>query len=160
MSQTESHIGRLIPVKTNEGESREDLMKKILLENGYPLSDPKGIFTKLDWWFDEVTEFKYLFHKGKYWKIEGIELNDSEDINLANMNSDGTFSYVTSFYNGGGSLHEALVDLLDGEAKPVGFALVPTEEYTSLIEDSILLGKLRAAGVDNWEGFDEATTEN
>jgi len=156
MSQTESHIGRLIPVKANEDESRDDLMRKILLENGHPLLDPEGVFDKLHEWFEEVTNFKYLFHKGKYWKIEGIELDDSEDINLANMNNDGTFSYVTSFYNGGANLHEALSNLLDGEVKPVGFALVPTEEYTSLIEDSILLGKLRAAGVDNWEGFDSA----
>ncbi len=96
MSQTESHIGRLIPVKANEGESREDLMKKILLENGHPLSDPEGIFDKLREWFDECVNFKYLFHKGKYWDdlIAGRSVQGSlwEAINIVGNQLDNAIS--------------------------------------------------------------------
>ncbi len=33
---------------------------------------------------------------------------------------------------------------------------ITKEEYQSLKEDSLLLRHLRAAGVDNWEGWDDA----
>ena len=33
---------------------------------------------------------------------------------------------------------------------------ISKEEYESLLEDSRLLGALQAAGVDNWEGYDNA----
>ena len=33
---------------------------------------------------------------------------------------------------------------------------IPKEEYESLLEDSRFLAALRAAGVDNWEGYDYA----
>lgn len=39
----------------------------------------------------------------------------------------------------------------------VGFQLVVIDrkEYDQLLEDSRFLQKLRAAGVDNWDGYDE-----
>lgn len=33
---------------------------------------------------------------------------------------------------------------------------IPFEEYLKLIEDARMLAELRAAGVDNWEGYSEA----
>ena len=33
---------------------------------------------------------------------------------------------------------------------------IPGEEYVRLLEDSQLLNALRAAGVDNWPGWDHA----
>ena len=33
---------------------------------------------------------------------------------------------------------------------------ISKEEYESLVEDSDFLHALRAAGVDNWEGYSEA----
>jgi hypothetical protein len=157
MSQTEAHIGRLVPVLANEDESRDDLMKKVLVGLGRPLSDPDDIYTDLRSWFDEATEYKYLFHQGNLWKIEDKELDDGQDINIANLNIDGTVSYVSTFYNGGTYLNEMLREALDNLSDDApGFVLVPTEEYKSLVEDSIFLGKLRAAGVDNWEGYEIA----
>lgn len=34
--------------------------------------------------------------------------------------------------------------------------VISKEEYEGLQEDSLLLGKLYAAGVDNWDGYDAA----
>jgi hypothetical protein len=36
------------------------------------------------------------------------------------------------------------------------FISITKEEYQELLDDQRLLHCLRAAGVDNWEGFDEA----
>ena len=33
---------------------------------------------------------------------------------------------------------------------------ISKEEYEELVEDSDILGYLRAVGVDNWEGWDDA----
>lgn len=33
---------------------------------------------------------------------------------------------------------------------------IPKSEYDRLCEDSLMLNCLEAAGVDNWDGFDEA----
>lgn len=48
-------------------------------------------------------------------------------------------------------------------AKPSPFAeddeetvTIPREEYEELKEDAAFLGRLRAAGVDNWDGFEHA----
>lgn len=35
-----------------------------------------------------------------------------------------------------------------------------TEEYQSLLKDSDRLARLEAAGVDNWEGYSQAVTED
>lgn len=39
------------------------------------------------------------------------------------------------------------------------FVSIPLEEWASLQEDSRVLSALRAAGVDNWEGYDVAMQE-
>lgn len=38
----------------------------------------------------------------------------------------------------------------------MGSVTISQAEYQSLLDDSAFLEALRAAGVDNWEGFDEA----
>lgn len=38
----------------------------------------------------------------------------------------------------------------------VPFVCIKKSEYDSLLDDLELLNALRAAGVDNWEGYDEA----
>jgi hypothetical protein len=37
-----------------------------------------------------------------------------------------------------------------------GMIEIPIEDYEQLVKDSEWLGWLNTAGVDNWEGFDEA----
>lgn len=34
--------------------------------------------------------------------------------------------------------------------------IVPTQEYEELLDDVLFLDSLRAAGVDNWEGYEYA----
>lgn len=38
----------------------------------------------------------------------------------------------------------------------MSFISIPIEEYKKLLDDSEFLGALRAAGVDNWDGYDYA----
>ena len=38
----------------------------------------------------------------------------------------------------------------------MGSVTISQAEYQNLLDDSAFLEALRAAGVDNWEGFDEA----
>jgi hypothetical protein len=37
---------------------------------------------------------------------------------------------------------------------------IPKRDYNSLLEDELLLGKLFAAGVDNWEGYHVALQDD
>jgi hypothetical protein len=37
---------------------------------------------------------------------------------------------------------------------------IPLKEYNELLEDSILLGKLQKAGVENWEWYDDAISDD
>lgn len=40
-----------------------------------------------------------------------------------------------------------------------GYVSVALDEYLQLVRDSEFLGRLRSAGVDNWEGFYDASCD-
>lgn len=44
-------------------------------------------------------------------------------------------------------------------AEPQGTMTITHREYDRLLEDSQFLARLRAAGVDNWEGYSNAFDE-
>lgn len=43
-----------------------------------------------------------------------------------------------------------------GEGTRLGTVTISVKEYQELLEDQRLLDALRGAGVDNWEGWDDA----
>ena len=51
-----------------------------------------------------------------------------------------------------GELIKQMKGFIDDDTKVV----IDRKEYESLLEDSVWLSALKSAGVDNWEGYDEA----
>lgn len=105
MSQTETHVGKLKLVPKLENEDLELQCKRLL--NNEPLYEYCDTY-------EEMLEgsrlygCKYIISKTDIYEIIEDYSCEGDDIFNANKNSDGTISYVTSFYNGGCSFSEAL----------------------------------------------------
>lgn len=110
MSYTETHIGKLkkVEITTSLNKWCEAKCKE------------KGIleldrFDK-DWIerFKDDNEVKFFFVGENVWEtIEHIEIKEGNDIDIANVNEDGTISFVMQFYNGGTCLSECIEEKLE-----------------------------------------------
>jgi hypothetical protein len=108
MSQTEYHIGKLVPVDL-QGLPLEKMCQKICQEKGVI-----EISSLYESWEEQV---KYDFYD-QYYVVDGViySLQDhtegSDESHFMNMRreSDGTIHFVTQFYNGGTCLSEMVED--------------------------------------------------
>lgn len=102
MSNTETHIGKLIPFK--EGKELELFLDEQLKYH----TDLLGYESRLLYWYYELSEYKnFYIHNNILYKVEDKGLN-GEDIYEATSNEDGSISYTVQYYNGGCGFDEAL----------------------------------------------------
>lgn len=108
MSQTEFHVGKLVPVDL-QGLTLEEMCKKICQEWGCTEIDSFN-----DSWEEQLKSDSYE----RYFIVDGIiyflqdHTEDEPDGHFMNMRreSDGTINFVTQFYNGGTCLSEMVED--------------------------------------------------
>ena len=109
MSEIELHTGILKKVNT-KGLSPEDWCREQVL-----FIDPMREKYDFEKWSMILEEYdnigKYLVTATDVYEICDTEL-DSDFCDI-HKNSDGTYSYVTQFYNGGTYLQEMLIDGLN-----------------------------------------------
>jgi hypothetical protein len=106
MSQTETHIGKLRKIESTE--SIEKWCENTCISLGYSTKESYyGSWKeKLQ---DETKWQKYFFYNDSiYEMIEHQEVED--DIDSITLNSDGTYSFIMQFYNGGTNLTEMIED--------------------------------------------------
>lgn len=110
MSDYESHIGKLRKVNLQE-KTREEFFKEKCEEADY--TEMKGS----DWqdtalsYVDDVYE-KYFVVNDEVWELFDHMQPDSWDgIHIVD-NKDGTYSFSTTFYNGGTYLNEVLEEAI------------------------------------------------
>jgi len=105
MSETETHIGTLTPVKQEANESLQDVALEILKIKGVTLFDRGSDFIEL---FREECYDDYALIDKKFYQVKTKKTSCGDDIYHARKNDDGTIDFVVQFYNGGFTLEEAL----------------------------------------------------
>lgn len=105
MSQTETHIGKLKLVPKLENEDLELQCKRLL--SNEPLDEYCDTYEEMLKESD-LYGYKYIISKTNIYEVIKDYSCEGDDVFNANKNSDGTISYVTSFYNGGCGFSEAL----------------------------------------------------
>lgn len=113
MSQTETHIGKLKLVPKLENENLEEQCKRIL--NNKPLDKYYDSYCEM---FKASGLYGYksgyvISNKSEIYEVIEDFVFEGDDIFNANKNSDGTITYVTSFYNGGCGFSDALQECLN-----------------------------------------------
>lgn len=109
MSDYESHIGKLRKVDLQE-KTREEFFKLKCEEAGY--NEMKGS----DWqdtalYYADFYE-KYFVVNDEVWELfDHVEPDSFDGINIID-NKDGSYSFSTTFYNGGTCLSEVLEEAL------------------------------------------------
>jgi hypothetical protein len=105
MSQQELSIGKI--KKVSYGTIEETALQ-LCKENNYLLEDYDSTLECLQ---EEGWE-KYIFINNEIYEF--IEIKNTYDVDIfqATKNEDGTISYVTSFYNGGMGLEDAIKECL------------------------------------------------
>lgn len=108
MSKVETHIGKLKRVDLL-GKTQEEYATEQMVDKGERPSYHK---TNLNWfleYMDDEEDEQYYAGVHSLWKtVEHKELDADDDINDLKENQDGTISFTTRFYNGGGCLSEML----------------------------------------------------
>lgn len=103
MSEVESYKGKLVPVEMN-GLSLEEKCKE--------LCSATELDSYVQSWFEQLKEEKYdSYYYSKQldtlFAVEKTEL-DPEGFLEMTKNEDGSYEFMTSFYNGGASIAEVL----------------------------------------------------
>jgi len=108
MSQTEYHVGKLVPVDP-QGMSLEEMCQKMCQEEGCTEIDSFN-----DSWEEQLkSDFyeKYFIVDGTIYSLQD-HTEGEPDGHFMNMRRepDGTINFVTQFYNGGTCLSEMVED--------------------------------------------------
>jgi len=102
MSETETNIGKLIPVQLLEGETNEDYAKRIL----------KGVKNEYNNNFLECLlqdgYREYILYNDVLYRTENKRYGEGGDVFQAFRQDDGSIDYVLTYYNGGCSFNEAM----------------------------------------------------
>lgn len=116
MSDTEFHSGKLLKIEKPESVTFEEFCKQLSAKNGVTELDSYN-----DSWYDQLmcdflTQSKYFIDKKNemfYELVDHYKSEDSDSFMKLFNNSDGTISFVGSFYNGGTCLEEMLEEALE-----------------------------------------------
>ena len=109
MSRTEVHKGKAIPT----GKTVLDFLRENQhLVYGHYLDDIENDPHDVIYNGMKCGNEKYIIIGDMVWELENKEL-DEYDISFAEKNSDGSFSYFVSFYNGGCCLAEAVSEAME-----------------------------------------------
>lgn len=109
MSDVYSYVGRMTPVQLAENQTLDEWIQKEL--------GTTELETWVDSWIQKLEEDRYQeFHYDAtskiLYKIEKQEI-DNEGFVYAQKKDDGSYEFITSFYNGGTNLSEMLQDGID-----------------------------------------------
>lgn len=108
MSETESHVGTLKPVKKlHDSETVNEIAKRLLEGKGINVNPNENVMEQLR----ENDYDKYFEYNGVLYEADNKELN-GDDICEATMQDDGTIKYALQFYNGGTCFSEMMDDAL------------------------------------------------
>lgn len=106
MSETVRHIGKIRKVNLN-GLTVEEWYKKKCEERGITLQRWHDGYKQA--FLDEEDDVEFVSSDNSVWEIvEDKEEEDTEELSVLTPNSDGTYSYIMQFYNGGTYLGEML----------------------------------------------------
>jgi hypothetical protein len=102
MSEQETHKGKMTKMDMPLGLTKEEQMlwlknEGVEFDTFYPECD--------NYWTEQA-----IVIGDTVYKVEDDELEDSGDFFNIEKNEDGSYSYFTSFYNGGTCLQEMLED--------------------------------------------------
>lgn len=107
MSDYETHKGILSKVETS---NTEEYFKKYCSDNNIVVP---AIYDSYTGYAEEYLE-QFVIIKGILYNVSDESLDDQGEIYHMSENSDGTFSYIVRYYNGGGGFDEALETASDG----------------------------------------------
>lgn len=105
MSDYESHIGKLRKVDL-KGKTKEQFFKLKCEEAGYNEMKESDWQETALYYYDMIE--KYILIKDDIWEVFDHVQPDSFDGFHITDNKDGTYSFTTTFYNGGTCLSEIL----------------------------------------------------
>lgn len=108
MSEMELHIGKLIKVPKEKGESLFQQKIRLLFENHFQCEPEESID---DVW-EDFSFRKFYIYKDEIYKIENERLVSANDFLFANPIKNG-FNYTLQFHNSGSSFYEALEEALE-----------------------------------------------
>lgn len=96
MSDYQTHEGKIKQVQHLEGETLEDVCKRIWVQNGKPSEE---------YCYDDFRHAfydKYFSVNDRLWEIlENKRIEHEDSFCKLTENEDGTISFYTTFYNGG-----------------------------------------------------------
>jgi hypothetical protein len=98
MSETEHHVGKLIPT----GQSVDSYVKDCKIPSYYDSNQ--------EYFDDAFTQVAYAIG-GIVYEVETKNV-EGEDIATSSRNDDGSIDFQVRFYNGGCSFNEAIEDAL------------------------------------------------
>lgn len=117
MSYTETHIGKLRKVDL-QGLTIEQWAEVKCREIGITELSPYSDDWKEQFLDTGKNYLKYFFIGDEVYEMfDHTELEDGGDIDILTPNSDGTYSFVMQFYNGGTCLSEMIEDAIKREVK-------------------------------------------
>lgn len=111
MSYDEKHLGKIRPLTLADGESTNDLCKKLCEKNNYDLSSYHDDY--IECLKDNGYEKYLVTDNGIYEIFDHREESDDPYVQKLIPLGDGTFEFVATFYNGGTCLSEILEDELE-----------------------------------------------
>ncbi len=105
MSEYEHHKGKLVEVKSIDGENLSDIIDKILKDRHIEVEDYYD--SKRECFEDQLCGI-YIIIENKVYEITSEEIDPYDDIMNAKFNEDGTINFEVKYYNGGCGFSEAI----------------------------------------------------
>lgn len=103
MSEVVHYKGTLKEIKSNKGETLEELCKRMM--EGKTL--PKYCDTYREY-LEDVYYLEMVIQEGRLYKVEKEEVSLYGEIYESNENEDGDIEFEVKYYNGGCSFEEAI----------------------------------------------------
>lgn len=101
MSDTEMHIGKLIPTELTQANLDDLFNLSEEYKKGYEYND----------WFYDLE--KYYVYKDIVYEIQDTKHYDSDYLVVGNKTENGEIEYVSQFYNGGCGFLETLDEVME-----------------------------------------------
>ena len=122
MSEVETHSGQIKIISTNDEDTKKFIKEHLNEwwtiredENGWEIDETEAYYEK--YWKQGVPfDYEALNINGEKWLIKYIKhkkFDEYEPIEEISINSDGTYDFLTQFYNGGTYLAEMLGEMIE-----------------------------------------------
>ena len=115
MSQTETIRGTMHVVEKLQGETLEDVCKRVVNKHDPVAELPTWAGTWQEYMYDVLGG--YAVYKDEVYDLGDWDDLTADDIFEARENADGSISYLVQYYNGGCGLEEAIGYALDNLKK-------------------------------------------